>query len=181
MSIICYKHFISLSHSDKDHDDRSASWKTLMNAVGTWSIRKKMQFLSSFYVLTTCMSLPSSHCVQHVPTYFLPLGWSCTHHVQCFLITFLLLPFRSHHVLITHLPRSHCILPDLTNTTPRTPRSHSFCKFSCVKWCKTIPQKIQKEAVEEKAKTRGELEGQEVHHQLQVLVPIAEGSAVAQW
>ena len=44
----------------------------------------------------------------------------------------------SNQALITHLPRSHCVLPDLINTKPRAPRSHSFCKFSWVNICKTI-------------------------------------------
>ena len=90
-----------------------------------------MQFLSSFYVLTT--SLPGSHCVYHVPTDFLPRA----HHVQCVSTTFLLRPFRSHHALITHLPRSYCVLPDHINATPRALCSHSFCKFSCVNICTT--------------------------------------------
>ena len=33
---------------------------------------------------------------------------------------------------------SQCVLPNIINTTPRTPGSHSFCKFSCVNICKTM-------------------------------------------
>ena len=46
--------------------------------------------------------------------------------------------YDSHHALIMHLPRSHCVLSDMINTMPRAPRSHSLCKFSCANICKTM-------------------------------------------
>ena len=103
-----------------------------MNAAGTWSVRTKLQFSSPFYVLTT--SLLGFHCVLTRSHYFLPRA----HYVQCILTTFLLRPFRLHHALITHLPCSHCILPESINAAHRARRSHSFCKFSCVNICKTL-------------------------------------------
>ena len=73
---------------------------------------------------------------------------------------------------MTHLPCSHCVLPDLKNTSRRTLHSHFVCTFPCVSISKNLCH-IQ-EAVEGRAnaKFRGDLEAEDVHQRLPVLIPV---------
>jgi len=109
--------------------------KISMNAARSWSKWKNVQFSNSLtsllrpgQVLTAPnTSLSGSYYVKHVPANFLSRALSRAYHVQCALTTFLLRPIRSHHVLNTHLPRSHCVHPVLINNALRAAHFHSFC------------------------------------------------------
>ena len=119
------------SHSDKDHKDRTTFLKRDKRREDGTKCRKNtvFKFVLRPYYAPARMSLRLTR-----PSYVLSRAWSHTHHVLCVFNTFFLRPFRSHYALTARLPRSHCALRDLINSSPRCPRFHSFCRLSWVKY-----------------------------------------------
>ena len=111
----------------KDHKHRTTFLKLYKRRENGTKCKKEHSFqVCSTSLLRSCQDVTASNTSQ---LRFVPRLITHSPRHLCF-NTFFLRPFRSHYALTARLPRSHCALRDLINSSPRCPRFHSFCKFS---------------------------------------------------
>jgi len=87
------------------------------------------KFKLSLYCVPGRFSLRLTRLCQVLTTFntFPLISYHAHYHARTTSNAFLLQPIRSHHVLNTHLRRSHCVHPILINAAPRAAHFHSFC------------------------------------------------------